>query len=116
MAAGNNAQTLALICLACCLSGGRSPWPPDQLTKERDPKDLTLYDDLSLSYIYDPVRDPDDHRELMTGTPATWYDVRRNLDRLPSFVDPEQTGMLRSSEKGRLVRWLEKRLKERIAP
>ena len=85
-------------------------------TKERDPKDLTLYDDLSLSYIYDPVRDPDDHRELMTGTPATWYDVRRNLDRLPSFVDPEQTGKLRSSEKGRLVRWLEKRLKERIAP
>src|SRR5574341_86783 len=85
-------------------------------SKERDPKDLTLYDRLSLQYIYDPVGDPDDHRELMTGTEATWYDLKRNLDRLPPYVDPEQTGLLRSVERGRLVRWLEKRLKDRLVP
>ncbi len=52
----------------------------------------------------------------MTGTEATWYDVKRNMDRLPAFVDPEQTGLLRNSERGRLVRWLETRLKDRLVP
>ena len=85
-------------------------------SKERDPKELTLYDNLSLQYIYDPLADPEDHRELMNGIEATWYDVKRNLDRLPPYVNPEQTGLLRSSERGRLVRWLEKRLKERLEP
>ena len=83
-------------------------------SKERDPGKLNLYDKLSLSYIYDPVADPEDHKELMTGTGATWYDVKRNLDRLPAFADPEQTGLLKSSQRGRLVRWLEGRLRERL--
>jgi hypothetical protein len=85
-------------------------------SKERDPKELTLYDNLSLQYIYDPVGDPDDHKELMTGTETTWYDVKRNLDRLPDFVDPEKTALLTGPQRGRLVRWLEGRLKERLVP
>ncbi len=37
-------------------------------SKERDQKNLQEYDDLSFKYIYDPVGDPQDHKELMTGT------------------------------------------------
>jgi hypothetical protein len=85
-------------------------------TKERDPKELKLYEDLSLQYIYDPAGDPNDHKELMTGIETTWYDVKRNLDRLPDFVDPEKTALLTSPQRGRLVRWLEGRLKERLVP
>lgn len=50
----------------------------------------------------------------MTGTEATWYDVKRNLDRLPEFVDPEKTALLTGAQRGRLVRWLEGRFKERL--
>jgi hypothetical protein len=85
-------------------------------SKERDPKELTLYSDLSLQYIYDSVGDPVDHKELMTGTETSWYDVKRNLDRLPDFVDPEKTATLTGPQRGRLVRWLEGRLKERLVP
>ncbi len=60
--------------------------------------------------------DPDDHRELMMGTETTWYDVRRNMDRLPDFIDPEKTGVLTDVQRGRLVRWLEGRLKDRLVP
>jgi hypothetical protein len=83
-------------------------------SRDRDPKELALYDDLSLQYIYDSVGDPIDHKELMTGTEATWYDVKRNLDRLPEFVDPEKTALLTGAQRGRLVRWLEGRFKERL--
>lgn len=85
-------------------------------SKDRDPKELKLYDNLSFQYIYDPVGDPDDHGELMVGTETAWYDVRRNMDRLPDFVDPEKTGALTDAQRGRLVRWLEGRLKDRLVP
>jgi hypothetical protein len=81
-------------------------------SKERDPEELKLYDDLSFQYIYDAERDPTDHKELMTGAEATWYDVRRNMDRLPDFADPEKAGKLTAARHGRLARWLENRLKE----
>lgn len=90
--------------------------PSAFFSKERDPKELTLYDNLSFQYIYDSEGDPTDHKELMTGTEATWYDVRRNMDRLPDYVDPEKTALLTGAQRGRLVRWLEGRLKERLVP
>lgn len=90
--------------------------PSAFFSKERDPKELTLYDNLSLQYIYDPAGDPEDHKELMTGTEATWYDVKRNLDRLPDFVDPEKTTSLTDVQRGRLARWLEGGRKERLVP
>lgn len=83
-------------------------------SKERDPKELTIYDNLSFQYIYDAEGDPIDHKELMTGAETTWYDIRRNMDRLPDFVDPEKTGLLTDVQKGKLVRWLDGRLKERL--
>lgn len=36
-------------------------------SKKRDHKEMKLYDDLSFRNIYDPVGDPQDHKELMTG-------------------------------------------------
>jgi hypothetical protein len=90
--------------------------PAAFFSKERDPKELKLYDDLSFQYIYDPAGDPFDHKELMTGSEATWYDVRRNMDRLPDFADPEKTGKLTAAQHGRLARWLENRLKDRLVP
>lgn len=83
-------------------------------SKEMDPKELTLYDNLSLQYIHDPAADPVDHRELMTGIETTWYDVKRNMDRLPDFVDPEKTGLLTGAQRGRLVRWLDDRHRNRL--
>lgn len=88
--------------------------PSAFFSKEMDPKDLRRYDNLSLQYIYDPVGDPEDHKELMTGAEATWYDIKRNMDRLPDFVDPEKTGLLTGAQRGRLVRWLEERLRNRL--
>lgn len=81
--------------------------------KERDSKVLTRYDDLSFRYIYDPTVDPEGHAELMAGTPAKWYDVKRNMDRLPEFVDPEKTGALNRQARGRLATWLEERIRQR---
>jgi hypothetical protein len=81
--------------------------------KDRDPKTLHRYQDLSLRYIFDAVADPEGHADLMTGTPATWYDVKRNMDRLPDFVDPERTSDLPRQTRGRLVKWLEDRIKQR---
>lgn len=88
--------------------------PSAFFSKEMDPKDLRRYDNLSLQYIYDSVGDPEDHKELMTGAEATWYDIKRNMDRLPDFVDPEKTGLLTGAQRGRLVRWLEERLRNRL--
>ena len=81
--------------------------------KDRDPKSLKRYDDLSLSYIFDPSGDPQGHAELMAGIPVSWYEVKGDMDRLPDFVDPERTSILDRSLRGRLVEWLEKRIKQR---
>jgi len=82
---------------------------------ERDPKALKHYEDLSLRYIFDPAGDPQDHAELMTGVNATWYEVRRNIDRLPDFVNPEKNPAdFSDSIRARLARWLEERLKDRL--
>jgi hypothetical protein len=81
--------------------------------KDRDPKGLKRYDDLGLRYIFDPSADPQGHAELMAGIPVSWYEVKRDMDRLPDFVDPERTSILDRSLRGRLVEWLEKRIKQR---
>ncbi len=80
---------------------------------ERDPKDLKLYEDLSFRYIFDSTVDPEGHAELMAGAPAKWYDVRRNLERIPEFADPEKTSMADRKLRGRLARWLEERIDAR---
>ncbi len=72
------------------------------------------YDDLSLKYVYDPVGDPEDHTELMTGTQATSYEVKRNMDRLPDFLDPETSLKFTSKFDGRIGRWLADRLAQRL--
>jgi hypothetical protein len=81
--------------------------------KDRDPKNLKKYDDLSLRYIFDSSEDPQGHAELMAGIPVSWYEVKRDMDRLPDFVDPERTSILDRSIRGRLVGWLEERIKQR---
>lgn len=81
--------------------------------KERDPKSLQKYEDLSFRYIFDGGADPEGHRDLMVGTPAKWYDVRRNMDRIPDFADPEQTTILDRQTRGRLAKWLEERIRSR---
>jgi hypothetical protein len=82
--------------------------------KERDPKILAKYEDLSLRYIFDGIADPEGHAELMMGTPAKWYDVKRNMDRIPDFADPEETAPLDRERRGRLARWLEERIRSRF--
>jgi len=82
--------------------------------KDRDPKTLKRYDDLSFRYIFDASADPEGHQELMVGTLVKWYDVRTNMDRLPDFVDPERTVALDHPTRGRLTRWLEDRIQERF--
>lgn len=84
--------------------------------KERDPKDLKTFDDLSFRYIFDGATDPSDHAELMVGIEAGSYEVRRNMDRLPDFADPERTGVMSSVVRGRLEDWLKKRLDKRLNP
>ena len=81
--------------------------------KDRDPKDLARYDNLSFRYIFDGDADPTDHAELMVGTPATWYEVRRNMDRLPAFADPEKTTDMTLKMQGGLGQWLDARMAER---
>ena len=83
-------------------------------SKERDHKELKSYDDLSLKYIFDPIGDPQDHRELMTGTQATPFEVKRNMDRLPDFLDPEKQLNISGKLHGRVERWLANRLAERL--
>ncbi len=81
---------------------------------DRDPQDLHLYKDLSLRYIFDPQTDPDDHKELVAGTPSSWYEVKRNLDRLPSLSDPETVSELTPKIQGQLKNWAAHRLKQRM--
>jgi len=82
--------------------------------EDRDPKNLPLYQDLSLKYIYDAKADPLDHADLMQGSDATWYDVKRNIDRLPRFSDPETIVSLTPKLEGQLKHWAAQRLKERM--
>jgi len=82
--------------------------------KERDQKELKLYDDLSFQYIYDPIGDPQDHRELMTGTEAMTFEVKRNMDRLPEFLDPEKQLNFTGKLHGRVGNWLSSRLQQRL--
>lgn len=81
--------------------------------KERDPKVLKKYEDLSFRYIFDGSADPEGHQELMVGIPAKWYDVKRNMDRIPDFADPEETTILDRQTRGRLAKWLEERIRSR---
>jgi hypothetical protein len=83
-------------------------------SKERDHKDLKSYEDLSLQYIYDPIGDPHDHRELMTGTEASAFDLKRNMDRLPDFLDPETQLSFSGKLDGKIERWLAGRLAARL--
>ena len=85
-------------------------------TKDRDPKSLKLYDNLTFRYIYDPSADPQEHGELITGIEANWYDVKRNMDRLPDFADPEKSSSFSPAIRGRLAKWLDQRLKDRLEP
>lgn len=82
--------------------------------RERDHKVLKSYDDLSFKYIFDPIGDPQDHRELMIGIEATAYEVKRNMDRLPDFLDPERELSPSGKLHGRVERWLAGRLAERL--
>jgi hypothetical protein len=50
----------------------------------------------------------------MTGIEASWYEFRRNIDRLPEFVNPENTKEFPDKLRGRLGNWLESRLKLRL--
>jgi hypothetical protein len=81
--------------------------------KQRDPKVLKRYDDLSFRYIFDPVADPEGHAELVTGVPAKWFEARQSMDRIPEFADPERTSMADSRLRGRLSTWLEDRIRSR---
>ena len=81
--------------------------------KDRDPQNLKRYDDLGLQYIFDPSADPEGHAELMAGIPTKWYDVRRNMDRIPEFADPERVPVLDRQMRGRLATWLEDRIRSR---
>lgn len=81
---------------------------------DRDPENLPEYNALELNYIHDASGDAEGHAELMTGTPSTWYEVQRNLDRLPSFANGESGGPLTPKLRGRLLQWLEQRLQERL--
>jgi hypothetical protein len=80
---------------------------------ERDPKQLQAYEQLELSYIFDAVADPEGHAELMTGIPATWYEAKRNMDRVPDFANPELNEAFTAKTRGRLLNWLEKRTQSR---
>jgi len=82
--------------------------------KERDPKNLKLYQDLSLRYIFDSKGDPEDHKQLVAGVEANWYEIKRNLDRLPEFCDPEAVSELTPKMQGKLKTWAAQRLKDRM--
>jgi len=82
--------------------------------KAEDPKGLSVYDNLTFRYIYDSDIDAKEHRELMTGVDAKWYEVNRDLDRLPSFVDPQKHSGYSLSLRARLAKWLQERRRQRI--
>jgi hypothetical protein len=75
----------------------------------------TVYDPLSFRYIFDSQADPREHEELMTGVAANWFDVRRNLDRLPEYANPENGRDFTEVTRGRLAHWAAERLQRRLA-
>lgn len=72
------------------------------------------HDGLDLQYIYESQSDPESHAELMTGKPASWYEIRRNMDRLPDFANPEKPHASLTKVFGRLGDWLDERLRSRF--
>ncbi len=58
--------------------------------------------------------DPQDHADLMQGIEANWYEVKRNLDRLPRTSDPETVAALSPKMQGQLKQWAADRLKGRM--
>ena len=58
--------------------------------------------------------DPQDYMELMTGTQATSYEVKRNMDRVPDFLNAETPVKFTSKLDGRIGRWLADRLAQRL--
>ena len=50
----------------------------------------------------------------MTGEKATAYEVKRNMDRLPDFLDPEIPLKFTSKFDGRIGRWLADRIAQRL--
>ena len=82
---------------------------------EKRPADLVSIKEFSdvLRYIFDPEADPVSHVELVRGTPAKWYDAQHDMDRLPDFAHPERMITMDTQARGRLVGWLEDRIKER---
>jgi hypothetical protein len=69
---------------------------------------------LSLRYIFDAKAGPQDHADLMQGVEANWYEVKRNLDRLPRTSDPEKATTFTPKIQGQLKQWGADRLKERM--
>jgi hypothetical protein len=80
----------------------------------RDPKDIPAYRDLDLKYIYGSEADPKDHADLVLGSDATWFEVKRNLDRLPRTLDPETVATLTPKMEGQLKNWAAEHLKQRM--
>ena len=80
----------------------------------RDPKSLPLYRDLSLRYIFNSKADPEDHEHLVAGVKSSWYEIKRNLDRLPKFCDPEVVSELKPKMQGQLKMWASQRLSDRM--
>jgi len=81
-----------------------------------DPARLKLYNDLTLRYIYDPVADPEEHAELMTGVKADPYEVRQSMNNLPLEFRPETRDDLPKWLRAKLAAWLENRIKMRVQP
>jgi hypothetical protein len=68
---------------------------------------------MSFKYIHDAEGDPQAHKEIVTGLDSTWYEAKRDLDRLPDFADAETSPGMPEKLKGRLRFWLDDRLKQR---
>jgi hypothetical protein len=81
-----------------------------------DPAHLKLYKDLTFRYIYDPVVDPEEHAELMTGVKADPYEVRRSMDSLPLEFSPETRDDFPKWLRAKVAAWLEDRIKRRLQP
>ena len=81
---------------------------PDELRQAK------VHEPLSFRYIFDAEADPLDHAELMTGVPATWFEVRRNMDRLPDYANPESGREFSEVARGRLAHWGAERLQRRL--
>lgn len=88
--------------------------PSVYFQKEKDPTGIALYKDLTFRYIYDSKAGGSEHAELMTGINTNWYDVNRNMDRLPDFAKAENRQEFTVRTRARLAEWLLLRLKARL--